>query len=123
MLAELTLFDVTFRCLETPDEELKSAYLCAEVGVESSVGMLRLRLTEDSLHNDKLFLLINFEWGCILIEPILILCNAVSEQKYSQFRLLLFVVVRRDLIEPKSDGLGFILLTLCSYQCTFGCFS
>jgi hypothetical protein len=85
--------------------------------------MLRLCLTEDSLHNDKLFLLIDFEWCCVLIEPFLILSKTVSEQENSQLRLLFLVVVRRDLIEPKSDGLGVILLALCSNQGAFGCFS
>jgi hypothetical protein len=82
--------------------------------------VLRLGFSEDSLHNDDKFLFINFEFRLILIISSFVLGNSVTEQETSQFKLLLLIVVRSDLIKPKTHGLCVVLFALCSDQSALG---
>jgi len=71
--------------------------------------MLRLRLTEDSLHNDVLLLLVRLV-RVVLNETGLILALAVAEEESTQLSLLAFVIVRGDLVEPETHSLRVFLL-------------
>jgi len=72
--------------------------------------MLRLRLTEDSLHNDVLLLLVRLV-RVVLNETGLILALAVAEEESTQLSLLAFVIVRGDLVEPETHSLRVFLLS------------
>jgi hypothetical protein len=62
--------------------------------------VLRLRLAEDSLHDDQLFGFVNFELVGLQLKAFFLEIEPVAEQEPSEFGLLFLKVVRRDLVEP-----------------------
>jgi hypothetical protein len=96
--------------------------LSAELSVESSVRMLDLGLSEDSLHDDDKFMFIEHELGLAFIVAILVFGSTIPEEKFSEFSLLFLIVVRGELIEPQTHSLGVVLLNFGSLQVSLGCF-
>jgi hypothetical protein len=84
--------------------------------------MLDLGFSKDGLHNNHEFWFFNHELRLVLIVTRLVFGDSVPEEEFSQFSLLFQIVVRGDLIEPKTHSLGVILLHFGSLQVCFGCF-
>jgi len=92
--------------------------LGAEIRVESSVGMLRLGLSEDGLDHDLLFFSVECEFSLLLLllEPLLVKTLPVPEKQHAKFALLLFLVVRRNLVEPQAHQLDIVLLLVRNHH-------
>lgn len=86
--------------------------MTAEVGVEPGVGMFSLGLSENGLDDNLLLILVDDELLSLLIEAFLIFCLSVTEHQLAEFVGLLFVVVRSDLIKPKTHSLCVIFALL-----------
>jgi len=76
------MFKVRLRRSHTFHLQFEADNLGAEIRVESSVGMLRLGLSEDGLDHDLLFFSVvcEFSLQLLLLEPLLVKTLPVSEK-------------------------------------------
>lgn len=91
----------------------------AQAGVEAGIFVFHLSLAEDGFNHNGQLAVVRHKFGVLLVVTFFTLQLAVTEHETAQLFALFLIIVRRDLIKPKTHMLVIIftffsIIQICS---------